>query len=120
MSDPGDTSWEDGSPERLYVITGGRSVPLDRTGLDLVTLIVATSGPRPGMQPEHAAIVRLCQSPLSVAEISAYLGLPVSVVTVLLGDLLTAKRVVSRAPVPPARLPDVALIEAVIDGLRKL
>ncbi|MBT2403197.1 MULTISPECIES: DUF742 domain-containing protein [unclassified Streptomyces] len=120
MKDPG-RDWEDGTPERLYVITGGRSGPLQSTTtLDLVTLIIARSGPRPGMQPEHAAIMRLCQSPLSVAEVSAYLGLPVSVVTVLLGDLLAAQQVISRPPVAPAQLPDLALIEAVIDGLRKL
>ncbi|MCX4694690.1 DUF742 domain-containing protein [Streptomyces sp. NBC_01408] len=119
MSDPG-PRWEDGTPERLYVITGGRSGPLTTTTLDLVTLIIARSGPRPGMQPEHAAIMRMCQSPLSVAEISAYLALPVSVVTVLIGDLLAADHVLSRAPVALAQLPDLALIEAVIDGLRKL
>lgn len=119
MREPG-TTWEDGSPERLYVITGGRSRPLVPSGLDLVTLIVAKSGPRPGMQPEHTAIIRLCQAPLSVAEISAYLGLPVSVVTVLIDDLLTSGQVLSRAPVARAHLPDLALIEAVIDGLRKL
>ncbi|GGT56162.1 DUF742 domain-containing protein [Streptomyces purpureus] len=119
MSDPGG-DWEDASPERLYVITGGRSGALGPATLDLVTLIVARSGPKPGMQPEHAAIIRLCQAPLSVAEISAYLGLPVSVVTVLLDDLLAADLVLSRAPVARAQLPDLALIEAVIDGLQKL
>ncbi|KUH37943.1 MULTISPECIES: DUF742 domain-containing protein [Streptomyces] len=120
MSDAGGGDWEEASPERLYVITGGRSGGSAPAELDLVTLIVAKSGAKPGMQPEHAAIVRLCQSPLSVAEISAYLGLPISVVTVLLGDLLADNRIVARAPVPPARLPDRALIEAVIDGLQKL
>ncbi|MFJ5548773.1 DUF742 domain-containing protein [Streptomyces sp. NPDC093225] len=119
MSDPG-RGWEDEGPERLYVITGGRSGAARPAGLDLVTLIVARSGPGNGMQPEHAAIMRLCASPLSVAEISAYLGLPVSVVTVLLEDLLVAGHVLSRAPVPAAQLPDLALIEAVIHGLQKL
>ncbi|ORT61744.1 DUF742 domain-containing protein [Streptomyces sp. CB03238] len=113
-------AWEDHSPERLYVITGGRSGSLGSAPLDLVTLIVARSGPRPGMQPEHAAIMRMCQAPLSVAEISAYLSLPVSVVTVLVGDLLTDGHLLARAPVAPAELPDLALIEAVIDGLQKL
>lgn len=120
MSHPGGGDWEDASPERLYVITGGRSTSSAPVGLDLVTLIVARSRPKPGMQPEHAAIIQLCQAPLSVAEISAYTGLPVSVVTVLLGDLLTDNKVISRAPVPPAQLPDRALIEAVIDGLQRL
>ncbi|MDN3294750.1 DUF742 domain-containing protein [Streptomyces ficellus] len=102
------------------MITGGRSGSLGATPIDLVTLIVAASGAKPGMQPEHAAIVRMCEAPLSVAEISAYLALPVSVVTVLVGDLLTAGHVLARAPVAPAQLPDLALIEAVIDGLQKL
>ncbi|GAA2227903.1 DUF742 domain-containing protein [Streptomyces amakusaensis] len=118
MSNAGD--WEESSPERLYVITGGRSGASGPATLDLVTLIVAKSGPRHGMQPEHNAIIRLCQSPLSVAEISAYLSLPVSVVTVLLSDLLLDSQVMARAPVQPALLPDRALIEAVIDGLQKL
>ncbi|GGZ95423.1 DUF742 domain-containing protein [Streptomyces subrutilus] len=119
MSEP-PASWEEASPERLYVITGGRSEPSTATHLDLVTLVVARAAARPEMQPEQAAILRLCQAPLSVAEIAAYAGLPVSAVIVLVGDLLAAKRVHVRPPVPAAHLPDLALIEAVIDGLQKL
>jgi hypothetical protein len=120
VSDP--RRWEGRTPGRLYVITGGRTGSTEQAALDLVTLIVSQSEPQPGMQPEHAAILRMCQSPLSVAELSAYLGLPVSVVTVLLADLLAEKRLQARAPapVPSAHLPDLALVEAVIDGLRKL
>ncbi|MEV7723586.1 DUF742 domain-containing protein [Streptomyces sp. NPDC101733] len=113
-------SWEDASPERLYVITGGRSGPSTDARLDLVTLVVAKAAARPEMQPEHAAILRMCQAPLSVAEIAAYAGLPVSAVTVLVGDLLADRQVRVRPPVPAAQLPDLALIEAVIDGLQKL
>ncbi|MBB1245578.1 DUF742 domain-containing protein [Streptomyces durbertensis] len=116
----GDEEWDEGTPERLYVITGGRSAPTENSSLDLVTLIVAKSGPTPGMQPEHAAILRMCHSPLSVAEVSAYLHLPVSVVTVLIDDLLSTGRVLARAPVAAAQLPDPALIEAVIHGLQRL
>ncbi|OEJ30239.1 DUF742 domain-containing protein [Streptomyces subrutilus] len=119
MNEP-PTSWEDGSPERLYVITGGRSGPSTAVHLDLVTLVVAKGPARPEMQPEQAAILRMCQSPLSVAEIAAYAGLPVSVVTVLVGDLMAAQRVYVRPPIPAAQLPDLALIEAVINGLQKL
>ncbi|MFD7611957.1 DUF742 domain-containing protein [Streptomyces sp. NPDC059828] len=120
MSHPGGGGWEDASPERLYVITGGRSTSSAPVELDLVTLVVARSQPKPGMPPEHTTIMELCQAPLSVAEVSAYTNLPVSVVTVLLGDLLAEKRVIARAPVPAAQLPDRALIEAVIHGLQKL
>jgi Protein of unknown function (DUF742) len=120
-----DQHWDEGYPERLYVITRGRSAlrgstASERAALDLVTLVVARAEPEPSMQPEDAAILRMCHSPLSVAEISAYLGLPMSVTTVLLADLLADKRVETRAPVPKALLPDRALIEAVMHGLQKL
>ncbi|WP_327065075.1 DUF742 domain-containing protein [Kitasatospora sp. NBC_01250] len=111
---------EGGIPERLYVITRGRSGLADQTTFDLVTLIVARAEPTPAMPPEHAAILRICGSPLSVAEISAYLRLPASVVTVLLTDLLTEERIEARACVPQAILPERALLEAVISGLQRL
>jgi Protein of unknown function (DUF742) len=121
MSDP-DATWQHGGPERLYVITGGRAgspeEKPDRTALGLVTLIVAKAGPVTGMQPEHVAILRLCAAPLSVAELTAYLQLPFSVVTVLLGDLLAAGRVEARSAVPPVA--DMRLLEEVIHGLEQL
>ncbi|MCD0485170.1 DUF742 domain-containing protein [Streptacidiphilus sp. ASG 303] len=106
----------------MYVITGGRSEAGGRAAadLDLVTLVVARSVPEPGMAPEHAAIVRMCQYPLSVAEVSAYLELPVSAVRVLLADLLAGGRAEARAPVPAASLPDAELLEAVMHGLQRL
>ncbi|MEU9128466.1 DUF742 domain-containing protein [Kitasatospora sp. NPDC048540] len=119
MSDP-DQEWDEGDPERLYVITRGRGGLSQRAALDLVTLIVARAEPHPSMQPEHAAILRMCHYPLSVAEVSAYLRLPMSATTVLIADLLADKRVEARAPVPKALLPDRALIEAVMHGLQKL
>ncbi|WP_424216658.1 DUF742 domain-containing protein (plasmid) [Streptomyces sp. BI20] len=115
-----DPHWEDRSPERLYVITGGRSGPTIPERLDLVTLVVAREGPRPEVSPEQAAILRMCRAPLSVAEISAYSGLPVSVVTVLISDMVAENQVMTRPPVAPARLPDRHLLEAVIHGLQKL
>ncbi|MED7952912.1 MULTISPECIES: DUF742 domain-containing protein [unclassified Streptomyces] len=115
-----DQDWGDEAPERLYVITRGRGGPAGRTAFDLVTLIVSRSEPTPTMPPEHAAILRICGSPLSVAEISAYLRLPVSAVTVLLADLLDEERIEARASVPAALLPDRALLEAVMHGLQRL
>ncbi|WP_405775098.1 DUF742 domain-containing protein [Streptomyces sp. NBC_00859] len=110
---------DSGDPERLYVITGGPD-GAERAELDLVTIVVSRAEPSPTVQPEQAAIVRLCKSPLSVAEISAYLRLPFSVVTALLTDLLAAELVESRAPIVRAALPDRALLEAVMHGLQKL
>lgn len=106
-------------PERLYVIAGGGE-GTERAEVDLVTLIVTSSEPPPTAQPEQAAVLRLCRSPLSVAEISAYLNLPFSVVTVLLTELLAADLVQARAPIVRSALPDRSLLEAVIHGLQRL
>ncbi|MCF2525893.1 DUF742 domain-containing protein [Yinghuangia soli] len=120
MTGPRRPEWDEGVPERLYVITGGRSGTTGPEPLDLVTLVVSRANPEDVTQPELAAILRMCEFPLSVAEISAYLALPASVVMVLLADLLAAGRVEARAPIPAASLPDTALLEAVMHGLRNL
>ncbi|MYT69480.1 MULTISPECIES: DUF742 domain-containing protein [unclassified Streptomyces] len=105
--------------ERLYVITGGTDGG-ERAPLDLVTLIVARTEPKPTAPPEQAAVLRMCRTPLSTAEISAYLNLPFSVVTVLLGELLAAEQVQARAPVIRGAVADRSLLEAVMHGLQKL
>lgn len=106
-------------PERLYLLTGGPDGS-ERAPLDLVTMVVSRTEPTPTVQPEQAAILRLCQAPLSVAEISAYLRLPFSVVTAMVTDLLVTDLVESRAPIVRTALPDRSLLEAVMHGLQKL
>lgn len=117
--EPKENSGE-GGPDRLYVVTAGRTRPAEQSNLDLVTLIVTRGTPASGTQPEHAAIIRMCSYPLSVAEISAYLHLPASTVKVLLADLLDGGHVEARAPIPAGSLPDVELLEAVMHGLQNL
>ncbi|WP_330294555.1 DUF742 domain-containing protein [Streptomyces sp. NBC_00503] len=115
----------DDSPDRLYTLTGGRS----RSGsdvFDLVTLIVAECDPVPGMQSEHAAILRMCRFPTAVVEIAAELGLPVSIVRILLADLLGTGRISARHPRSAYSahaaysLPDPDILEQVLVGLRNL
>jgi hypothetical protein len=128
----------DDDPDRLYTLTGGRS----RAGsdvFDLVTLVVTESEPTPGMQSEHARILRMCRYPMAVVEVAAGLGLPVSITKILLGDLLASGRITARHPrtttggsrgsgrADPLRaapeaadLPDPQLLEQVLVGLRNL
>lgn len=87
------------SPDRLYTVTGGRG-GTDESSLDSVALIVAESEPAADMQSEHADILRLCPRPIAVVELSAELGLPVSVVRILLVDLLDTGAVTVRHHVP--------------------
>ncbi|AZS88275.1 DUF742 domain-containing protein [Streptomyces griseoviridis] len=104
-------------PERLYVVAGPAG---DRADLDLVTLIVANGRPSPSATPEESTVIRLCAAPLSVAELSAYLSLPYSSVTVLLTELLMAELVQARSPIVRQALPDRSLLEAVMHGLQRL
>ncbi|MFE0927191.1 DUF742 domain-containing protein [Streptomyces mutabilis] len=109
---------ENRNPERLFVI-GGEGAG-DRADIDLVTLIVARTEPPVSATPEEAALLRLCVAPLSAAELSAYLSLPFSVVTVLLTDLLARELVQARAPIVRKTVADRNLLEAVMHGLQEL
>jgi Protein of unknown function (DUF742) len=109
-------------PDRLYIVTGGRS-KVDESSIDLVSLIVSECDPTPGMQSEHVRILRMCHSPTAVVEISAALGLPVSVVKILLCDLLDTGRITARHPSTApvnAKFPDPATLKQVLLGLEKL
>ncbi|MDO0931726.1 DUF742 domain-containing protein [Streptomyces sp. DG2A-72] len=106
-------------PERLFVVAGPDGGERD-ADIDLVTLIVARADPPPSATPEQSALLRLCAAPLSVAELSAYLNLPFSMMTVLLTDMLTAGLVTARAPIVRQAVADRSILEAVMHGLQKL
>jgi hypothetical protein len=114
---------EDAGPVvRPYAVTGGRTRS-DVGEFDLIALVVATrpvSALGPGRAPEHISIMRLCQRPLSVAEVSAHLDLPVGVVRVLLGDLLDDGLIRTHQPPPASQPPSQRILNAVINGLRSL
>jgi hypothetical protein len=123
--DAPDEVWldEDAGPVvRPYAVTGGRT--RSSTGeFDLIALVVATqpaSAIEVGLSPEHLTIVRLCQRPLSVAEISAHLDLPVGIVRVLLGDLLDDGLILAHQPETATQVPSQRVLRAVINGLRSL
>jgi uncharacterized protein DUF742 len=101
---------------RAYVRTGGRSRPTRR--LDLVTLVVAEREPDLGAGADVRRVLRLCEHPLSIAEIAAYLDLPPSVVKIVVSDLLDTEHLA--IPTPTEVLPDITLLEEVLNGLRAL
>ncbi|MCW2872459.1 DUF742 domain-containing protein [Actinacidiphila oryziradicis] len=109
-------------PDRLYTVTRGRS-RWAGNAFDLVTLIVSESEPTPGMQSEHAKILRMCHRPLAVVEIASNLGLPVSIAKILLTDLLDMGSITARHPrsAPErAQLPDPDTLKQVLLGLHHL
>ncbi len=117
---PSGASEKDGenkNPERFYVISEADG---ERAPLDLVTLVVARAQAPSSASPEQSAVLRMCGAPLSVAEVSAYLSLPFSVVTVLLTEMLAADHGQARAPIGRQNLPDRSLLVAVMPGLQRL
>jgi hypothetical protein len=114
---------EAGPVVRPYALTGGRT-RASREGFDLIAIIAtaatSTFAP-PNAGPEHVAILDLCVRPLSVAEISAKLKLPLGVVRVLLGDLLDLGLIVVRRPeTAENRLPNERVLKEVLNGLQAL
>ncbi|GAU68995.1 hypothetical protein SSP35_10_00240 [Streptomyces sp. NBRC 110611] len=121
----GGEPWYDDEAGRLvrpYTVSNGRTRPTAH--FDLLTMVMAT-GRRPAacQGPDYAQVLGLCRGPVSVAEIAAHIRLPAVVTKVLLADLVDCGALTARAPeaVPagPASRTDRALLEAVLNGLRK-
>ncbi|WP_024806289.1 DUF742 domain-containing protein [Nocardia sp. BMG51109] len=123
MSHPRESWYDDeaGPLVRLYAVTRGRGGSA-RPYLNLLTLVVADGfGPPSRSEPEYAAILRLCRTPQSVAEVSAQLGLPLTVTKILIGDLIDEGRLIFRTPPPTdSGAPDIGLLQAVLNGIRAL
>ncbi|HJE58828.1 MAG TPA: DUF742 domain-containing protein [Nocardiopsis listeri] len=107
---------------RPYTITKGRTRPTAAGGrLDMITIVMAV-GDHEGrpQDPERQEILDLCRRPISVAEISARLDIPLTVVRILLGDLIAQGDVRTRAATPMTKLPEKKVLQAVLDGIRRL
>ncbi|WP_067897778.1 DUF742 domain-containing protein [Nocardia vaccinii] len=101
---------------RPFLMTGGRTTPMIE-GLRIETLVHATpealSAP---LRFELRTVVRLCQQPLSIAEIAAALHVPIGVARVVVGDLVAAGHV----SVAQAQEISTAVIERIRDLVRAL
>jgi hypothetical protein len=107
---------------RPYALTGGRARN-QWTELEIEALL--STGPaaaqHAALGPEQRTIVRLCDHSFqSVAEISALLKLPLGVVRVLVGDMVDQGLLELYQPNHQTERPDRALLERVLDGLRRM
>ncbi|MBL7497315.1 DUF742 domain-containing protein [Frankia sp. CNm7] len=105
---------------RPYILTGGRTEPSHRE-LALETLVSATTSGIEAirmLEHEEAAIVRLCETYQSVAEIAAHVGIPLGVARVLVSDLASAGHVRLHRPPTTSERPDGQLLRRVLHGLR--
>jgi hypothetical protein len=117
----GTEAWFDDPLVRPYAVTGGRTRS-SQLGLDLITLVVALrTTAEVDLQPEYAKVLQMCQQPISVAEVSAKVDLPLQVVKVVLSDLITQGVVIFRSAINPAHeAPSQQVLQAVLDGIRRL
>jgi hypothetical protein len=112
---------EDAGPlVRPYAVARGRTRPT-RHDLEMTTLVVAARTDRHvTVEREYDHILRMCRQPLSIAEVSATLTLPLVVVKVLLSDLIDWGLILFRSPPRTSDVPQMELLQAVLDGIRKL
>jgi uncharacterized protein DUF742 len=107
---------------RPYTWTRGRT----RSGfaLEIETLVSTSTRGREQfgvLQFEHRSVAELCDQARSVAEVAALLGVPLGVAKVLVGDMAGLGLVVVHQTVSSnGDVPDLALMERVLSGLRRL
>jgi hypothetical protein len=119
---PDDGSEDEVAAVRPYAWTRGRTRPAHEFAVET---LVSTSEHGHDVATltsvEHRAVAELCRSPRSVAEVAAMLSLPLGVAKVLLGDMTDIGLVVVHAAASSSGdVPDRALMERVLSGLRRL
>lgn len=106
---------------RPYAVTGGRSEPRFHMALEaLVSSSFIMEEDLALLTPEQDAIIRLCRSYRSVAEISALLRVPLGVARVLVADMVDEGFVRIHQPHLNEGQPDLNMLERVLSGLRRL
>lgn len=121
MEEGGGHVQDDAGPlVRPYFLTGGRSRPSHRN-LEMITLVTAvTRTVNEAVSPEYAEIMQICRTPASVAEVSARLKVPLIVVKIMLSDLIERGYIVLSSPPVTSDIPSPELLQAVLDGIRRL
>jgi hypothetical protein len=107
---------------RPFAVTRGRA-GRDLKKLNILTLVMAAQSEADitSLDREYREILRLCQyQALSVAELAAHLNLLLAAVKVLVSDLIDSGHLIYRSPRSAAGKPDIKLLQAVLDGVRKL
>jgi DNA-directed RNA polymerase specialized sigma24 family protein len=123
MTDGWPPDYEEPGPlVRPFAVTRGRAGK-DLHSLDILTMVMAARAEADtvALNREYREILRLCQHrALSIAEIAAELKLLLAAVKVLVSDLIDSGHLIYRSPRVAAGKPDIKLLQAVLNGVRKL
>jgi hypothetical protein len=123
MTSGGMAPGEDPGPlVRPFALTRGRA-GRDLHSLDILTLVMAARSDADvaALNREYRDIIGLCRHrALSIAEIAAYMNLLLAAVKVLVSDLIDNGYLICRSPRTVTEQPDLNLLQAVLEGVRKL
>jgi len=105
---------------RPYLMTKGRTRSGQLAGFETLVVMTELGRERVGRTgPEHAALLGLAAQPVSIAELSARLTLPLGVVQVLAGDLVGGGLLAQHDGVSGGAK-DPALLRRVISAFEKI
>ena len=105
---------EDGPMARPFLLTGGRTRS-DAGELAVEAMVSVTADAEMPHDAEMAAIFDLCQTPNSIAEISAKRSIPLGVARVLVSDMWGSG---SLEVLETTRSDDIAIVRRLLDGIR--
>jgi hypothetical protein len=107
---------------RPYAWTKGRTTSEIRFEIETMVSTTAAYSPADDTVPgEYHSVGALCQQARSIAEVAAMLSIPLGVARVLAGDMAGAGLLaVHETASVDGESPDVALMERILSGLRRL
>jgi len=100
---------------RPYVITAGRTIGASGE-IPIETMVIARKDPE-DVGADHAAVVELCATRLSIAEIAAHRSIPVGVARVLVADLTASGHLEMYETAASA---DAVVVRRLLHGIRAL
>ena len=109
-----ETEAEEGTFMRPYLLTGGRTRS-EAGELAVEAMVAVSAGSTAPHDQDLAEIYSLCETPNSIAEISAKCSIPLGVARVLVADLWGAG---SLELLETTRSDDIAIVRRLLDGIR--
>ena len=117
---PSDEDEDYGAIVRPFIVTGGRTRPVDER-LRVETLVTARpSALSAPLSFERRQIAQIGQRPSSVAEIAASLGAPLGVAKVLIADLIAEGHLTVNDHLGLDELRSRSMLERIREGVRAL
>jgi hypothetical protein len=119
------TDDDDDAPARVRAYSWTRGRTQSQVTLEIETLLTTSARYQESdewTQGEYHTVAALCRQPRSVAEVAALLSVPLGVAKVLLGDMAENGLLVvhETASAGEEGRPDLAMMERILTGLRRL